>query len=58
MFEIELRIPSSASRELVALYISEKNQPDDKVQLRIILDESNISLRDFAAYLNFWNYAA
>jgi len=52
MLELELYISRLASRELVALFVSEENQPDDRVQLRIIIDESNISLRDFAAYLN------
>ena len=52
MSDLQLYIPRSASKELIALYSSEQNQPGDVVQLRIIIDESNISLRDFAAYLN------
>ena len=52
MLELPPRFPHLAAKELVALYVSEENQPSDKVQLKIIIDESNLSLRDFAAYLN------
>ncbi len=52
MLELLPHFPRLATKELVALYISKESQPNNKVQLRVVVDESNLSLRDFAAYLN------
>ena len=52
MLELPLNFPRLAAKELVSLYVSKENSLNAKVQLRIVVDESNLSVRDFAANLN------
>ena len=54
MYELSIPFPRLAVTELVNLYISDETMEGSSVQLRIVAKQSNISVRDFAAYLSFY----
>ncbi|HEY4756124.1 MAG TPA: hypothetical protein VIH28_08725 [Ignavibacteriaceae bacterium] len=50
------RLPQKTSNEVINLFIPENTPPDSEIELSIKIEDKNINIREFGAFLSYLDY--